>query len=147
MRKFTIAFFATLLLISSSPLVYARKLTPTIPITGCYSDLKLLENEGMVIGNGSFVIRKVNGRYAATFTELMHDGGEYYPKATIENLTVNESKKIITFDIALHSGRDGTVLRHVTGRVTHAGIKMNWRGHSAEHGQANPFMRREKCGR
>ncbi len=145
MREFAIAFFATLLLISSSPLVNARKLTPTIPIIGCYSDLRLLENEGMVIGNGLFVIRKVNGRYVATFTELMHDGGEYYPEVTIENLVVNESQRIITFDLALHDGRDVTVLRRVTGRVTRVGIKMNWRGHSAEHGQANPFMRREKC--
>ena len=145
MRRVVIAFCGTLLLISASPFVHARKSASIIPIIGCYSDLKLLENEGMVVGNGSFIIRKVNGRYVATFTELMHDGGEYYPEVTIENLIVNESKRIITFDIALHSGRDVTVLRWVTGKVTRAGIKMNWHGHRAEHGQANPFMRREKC--
>ena len=145
MRRVIIAVCLALLLINASPFVYARKSSSVIPIVGCYSDLKLLEDEGMVIGNGGFVIRKMNGRYVATFTELMHDGGEYFPEVTIRNLIVNESKRIITFDITLHSGRDEIVLRRVTGRVTRAGIKMNWRGHSAEHGQANPFMRRGKC--
>ncbi len=145
MRRITIAVCLALLLVNASPFVYARESSSVIPIIGCYSDLKLLDNEGMVIGNGGFVIKKVNGRYVATFTELMHDGGEYYPEVAIENLIVNETKRIITFDIALHSGRDGKVLRRVTGRVTRVGIKMNWRGHRAEHGQPNPFMRREKC--
>ncbi len=60
----------------------------------------------------------MNGRYVATFTELMHDVGEYYPEVTIENLIVNEANGITRFDIALHSGRDVTVLRRVTGRIT-----------------------------
>ena len=145
MRRIIIAVCLALLSINRPPFVYARKSSSVIPIIGCYSDLKLLKNEGMVIGNGGFVIRKVNGRYVATFTELMHDGGEYYPDFRIRNLIVNQSKRIITFDIALHSGRDEKVLRRVTGRVTRAGIKMNWRGHHAEHGQPNPLMRRQKC--
>lgn len=145
MKKITVIFCIHLLLLNAPSFVYAREPALATPIVGCYSDLKLLESEGMVIGNGSFIIRKENGKYVATFTELMHDGGEYYPDATVKNLIVNESKGIIIFDLALHSGRDIAVLRLVSGRITRAGVKMNWRGNAAEHCSEDPFMRRQKC--
>ncbi|MFN2453577.1 MAG: hypothetical protein ABR577_05095 [Pyrinomonadaceae bacterium] len=128
MKEFIVTFCIHLLLLGAPSFVYARRPALVTPIVGYYSDLKLLESEGMVTGNGSFIIRKVNGKYVATFTELMHDGGEYYPDFTVNNLTVNKFKGIIVFDLALHSGRDVTILRRVTGKVSGKGIKMNWRG-------------------
>ena len=115
---------------------------PSALFTGCYSDLKLIENEGVVIGSGSLMIKRVHGKYTATFVELMHDGGEYYPQVPVRNLAVDQAKGRITFDLVLHQGKVTQEIPHVTGKVSDAGIKMNWRGRAALYGRSNPFMRR-----
>ena len=128
------------------PLVYARKTTSAIPIVGCYSDIEALESDGLIVGTGWFEIKKVTGKYVATFTELRDDGGEGYPEVKVKHLVVNKAKKVVVFDLALHLGGRKTVLKQVRGRISRAGIKMNWRGHSTDYGQSDPFMKREKCG-
>jgi hypothetical protein len=113
-----------------------------VAIAGCYSDLNLDTDAGMVTGNGGFNITKTATGWKATFVELMQDGGEYYPEAAIDNLRVDERRGVVTFNIDLHDGAHVTRLRNVTATVTRTGIKMNWRGHSASHGKPDPFMRR-----
>jgi hypothetical protein len=145
MKKIAIAFCLSLLLINASPFVYGRKLSQSVPISGCYSDLKELKSEGMVLGNGSLTIRKVKGRYVATFTQLMHEGGDYYPEVELQNLNVDEAGRTIIFDIVLNPGRNARELHGVTGKITRAGIKMNWHGNAANYGKPDPFMRRQDC--
>ena len=116
----------------------------SVPITGCYSDLSLIENKSLVVGTGSFRIRKVNGRYVATFTELLDDGGSYASPKPVQNFRVNESTGTITFDMPLSSSNRGgsVLLRNASGRVSRNGIQMNWQGHGGDYGENNPFFHR-----
>jgi hypothetical protein len=114
-----------------------------IPIVGCYSDTVLIENGELVVGNGFFKIKRLNNRYFATFSELASDGGESHPDVTVRNLVVNAPKRIIVFDLPLHSGK---ILRKVRGQISQKGLKLNWGTNiAAEYGEPNPFMRRKEC--
>ncbi len=122
--------------------LFATRLPP-FRIVGCYSDLKLIVAEGLVVGNGSLNIKKLKGKYVATFTELTGDGGEYAPTVRVRNLSVNESKRTVKFDLPLlGNGKSVVFVRGVTGRITSSGIRMNWRGRAGEFGGPNPFLRR-----
>jgi hypothetical protein len=116
-------------------------------IAGCYSDLKEI-NEG-IIGNGTIEIRKENGKYSGKFSQLSNELGLTFDATPLQNLEVNEKTGAIKLDIQFYvitndfKWKPETV-RGVTGKVTQKGIKMNWGGRSAEYGQPNPFMSREK---
>jgi hypothetical protein len=119
------------------------KTISAIPIVGCYTDTVIIKKEGLVVGNGSFTIKRVDNQYVVTFSELANDGGLAHPDVVVRNLTVNELKRSIVFDLPLHSG---IILRSVKGQVSRKGIKMSWdRNMAAEYGQPSPFMKREKC--
>ncbi|MEJ7849543.1 MAG: hypothetical protein WKF92_15785 [Pyrinomonadaceae bacterium] len=113
-------------------------------ITGCYSDLKLIEEEGLVVGAGSFNITKVKGKYSATFTELIGDGGEYTAGTKVRNLSVDEPRRRIRFDLPLlGEGREIEYVKGATGRITRSGIQMNWRGAFGRFGgSSKPFLAR-----
>jgi hypothetical protein len=113
-------------------------------IVGCYSDIRVIQREGLVVGTGSFRIRKDNGKYFATFTELLGDGGQYSKPRLVRNLRVDDRSMVITFDLLLDSSNRGgsAVLRDVTGRISRRGMKMNWRGQGTDFGSSNPFLRR-----
>lgn len=133
-----------LLLISGTSVVAQRRLPA---IVGCYSDLHLDSDNALVTGTGSFEIKRYKNRYSAIFVELVGDGGSYLPAVHIPNLKVDEVKRIVFFDIVLHDGRDKKLLRNVSGRISAAGIKMNWRAQGTLIGSANPFLKRSKvCG-
>jgi hypothetical protein len=116
----------------------------TAQIAGCYSDLRVIDNEGLVVGTGSFRIRKDNGKYFATFTELLGDGGRYSKPKPVRNLHVDDRNMVIRFDLSLESSNRsaGTELRNVTGRISKRGIKMIWRGQGTDFGTPNPFLQR-----
>jgi hypothetical protein len=113
-------------------------------IVGCYSDIRVIESEGLVVGTGAFRIRKDNGKYFATFTELLGDGGRYSKPKPVRNLPVDDRNMVIRFELLLESSNlsAGTELRDVTGRISKRGIKMNWRGQGTDFGSSNPFLRR-----
>lgn len=140
-RKFLISFVFLFVATLQCNLTANAHQRP-VSIVGCYSDLTLDAKEGVVTGTGSFRIKKMNGKYAAFFTELVGDGGEYLPTVRIRNLKVNEKTRMIVFDITLNDGNESIVLHHVSGRISRAGIKMNWRNHATFIGSENPFLRR-----
>src|SRR6476619_2504478 len=94
----------------------------TIPIAGCYSDLSLIKSEGLIVGNGSFRIRKQNGLYVAFFSELISDSGEQTKPKLVENLRYDKSGQRFTFDLPLDRGGRPEIVRNVSGRITAKGI-------------------------
>ncbi len=115
---------------------------PRVSIVGCYSDLNLDKENGVVTGTGSFRIRPSKGKYEAFFTELIGDGGSYAKTAKVRNFKVNTAKRKVAYDAVLHDGRFSITLSGVTGRISQGGIKMNWRGSGTAIGDANPYLRR-----
>jgi hypothetical protein len=110
-------------------------------IVGCYSDLKPT-GDGDIVGNGIFRITKRNGRYFASFRELVTDGADYAPTRQVEHLKVDERSRKITFDLPIGQNASAKIIRGVYGQVSSRGIKMNWHGNRGEYGAPNPFMLR-----
>jgi|GEM_PF-5540633 len=129
----TIVFVSILL-----PSAYGQR---KVSIVGCYSDLAVIEGEGLVVGTGSFRIKRNGGRYSAFFTELINDGGAYGPTVKLKHLRVSQPPRTVYFDIVLHNGSELS-LRNVSGTITKRGIKMHWRHHVSLIGSEDPFLRR-----
>ena len=132
-------------MLSVTSLAFAQK-SSAVAIAGCYSDLST--KTGDVIGAGVVEIKKKNGKYVGTFAELRNEAGLTWDETSLGNLTVNELSKTITFDIKFHRHKDINTryletVQGATGKITKSGVKMNWRGKSAEMGGVNPFMKRK----
>jgi hypothetical protein len=112
----------------------AQKSSKTVSVVGCYSDLREIP-EG-IIGNGIIRISKKSGTYFGTFAELQNELGLASDEMPLENLIVEQSKSIITFTFG---GRG-----RVTGKITKAGIQMNWGNNRGAYGTAKSFMKRGK---
>lgn len=124
---------------------FSQKSAPADLIVGCYSDLREI-SEG-VIGNSVIRITRENGKYAGTFAELSNELGMAYDEVPLENLIIDRLKGTIAFDIKsrqIAAREFKTHKREITGRITKAGIKMNWRDHKGEYGTVNSFMKRKK---
>ena len=120
------------IVLGATSFAFAQKSSRTIPVVGCYSDLREI-SEG-IIGNGIIRISKKNGKYFGTFAELQNELGLSSDEMTLENLIVDVSKSIIKFNF----GDRGKV----TGKITKFGIRMNWSKNGGEYGTANSFMKR-----
>ena len=82
-------------------------------------------------------ISKENGKYVGTFAELQNELGLASDEVPLKNIIVDESKLTIKFDLS-------ETRRGVTGKITKAGIKMNWGKSRGSYGTANSFMKRDK---
>ncbi len=147
-RKTLLFICVLIILVGATSFAFAQKIAQPISIVGCYSDL--IERNGNIIGNGIIKIKKENGKYFGTFAELRNELGLTDGEKFLENLKVDESKRILTFTIEF-SRYVGTKTRKlemvrkiVTGKITNAGIKINWNGYRTDYGNVNPFMKREK---
>lgn|ERR1035437_615249 len=136
--------FTLLLLLLLLCVLHDDAQSPPVSIAGCYSDLHLDVRDGVVTGTGSFRIKHIGGRYQGYFTELIGDGGEYAAAVEVRNFKVDERKRRIRFDIILHDGRDASTLKNVSGQISHAGVKMSWRGRGSAFGKPDPFLRRRR---
>jgi len=145
-QKILLFLCSLLFLVSFTSSIFAQKHS-AISIVGCYSDLNA--SSGDVVGAGVVKIKKKNGKYVGTFEELRNERGDAWEAIPLENLVVDESSRTIKFDIKFHRLKDINTryletVRGVTGKITKSGLKMNWRGKSAEYGGTNPFMKRGK---
>jgi len=112
-----------------------------VQFIGCYSDVSPIP-EGEIVGTGSFRISKHDGRYTASFAELISDSGEQNKPIAVGNFKIDQRTGRISFDLLLNRGGNPVIIRNVSGKITKTGIKMYWRGNGGEYGKSNPFLRR-----
>ena len=145
-QKTLLLLCSLLILVSFTSSTFAQK-QPAVLIVGCYSDLNT--STGDVVGAGVVKITRKNSKYVGTFEELRNERGDAWDATPLENLVIDKSSRTIKFDIRFHrvkniNTRYLETVRGVTGKITKSGIKMNWRGKSAEYGGSKPFMKRDK---
>ena len=112
-----------------------------VSIVGCYSDVTPIP-QGEIVGTGNFRISKRNGKYRASFAELISDSGELAPPVVVSNFRINPRTGQIWFDLPLNRGGHPVVIPQVSGRIKRSGIKKYWRGNGGEISPPDPFLRR-----
>ena len=133
-RQILSLFCCTLIIVGLAKSGHAQKSAQSLPIVGCYSDLREI-SEG-IIGNGVIKIAMENGKYVGTFAELQNELGLTGEPITLKNVNVNATNMTVGFEI-----RAG---RTVLGKLTKTGIRMSWGENRSEYGSAKSFMKREK---
>ncbi len=133
-RKTLLFLWCLIILVGATTFAVAQKSSQAVSVVGCYSDLREI-SEG-IIGNGVIKIATENGKYVGTFAELQNELGLAYDEVALQNISIDKSKLTIRFDI-------GTK-RRVRGKITKAGMKMNWGENRGAYGTANSFMKRDK---
>lgn len=131
-----------------------KNVSTTTSLAGCYSDVTTAgkENE-LIVGSGTIVLKKKGKVYSGTFQQLLNDSGEGFAAVPLQNVTVNETEKTISFTVKVHtyeSDKQGNkILRtsKATGQFTSKGLKLNWKGLAPQYGPPNPLMKRNRnCG-
>jgi hypothetical protein len=134
-HKILLFLYCLIIIAGASIFAFAQKSSQGVSVIGCFTDLR--EQSGNILGNGVIKIAKENGKYVGTFAELSNKLGLTYDEVSLKNIVVDELKLKIKFDIS-ETGRG------VTGKITKAGIKMNWGESRGEYGTANSLMKRDK---